>query len=85
MKNTSLLDRFIHYRFNTYIDALFVHNDLFHIISELKNINLSIGYVKTSDIFNKTSYPIISEVITKFMDRDSWSKINNLERSKIYK
>jgi len=85
IKQLSLLDRFVHYRFNTFKDISFVYEDLLHIINTLKNIHLSVGYVKTSNVFDKTVYPIFSEALGKFMDKESWSKSNNLERTKIYK
>jgi len=84
IKSNTLISRFAYYRFDHISQVKFIYDDLFHIISELKAINLSIGYVKTDNIFDKAHYPIISEAITKFVDKEYWNNLNNLQRSKVY-
>lgn len=51
----------------------------------LKGINLERGYVASTNIFDSTYYPVVSDVAKEFMEEKEWKEIETSRKGKIYR
>jgi len=58
---------------------------LIKIKDTLLSINLSKGYISSTDVFNKIHYPLIADVISLFIDEEKYNSLNNYFKTSCYK
>jgi len=58
---------------------------LLSVKEQICSINVHKGFVEHTDVFNKDFYPFISDIIALFIDKESFSKLNNYEKCSIYR
>ena len=54
-------------------------------MNALKGINLDRGYVVSTNIFDSTYYPVVSDVAKEFMEEEEWKEIETSRKGKIYR
>jgi len=62
-----------------------LYQTLLGIKDTLSDINVSRGYVASTNIFDPVHYPIICDEIKTFIDLESFNKLNDYEKSSCYK
>jgi len=77
--------RFDDLLFDTLKGCYSIFDSLVSIREKLTSINVDIGYIINTDVFNCKYYPVICDVISLFIDKDSYSKLNNHFKISIYK
>ncbi|RPA88517.1 hypothetical protein L873DRAFT_1918471 [Choiromyces venosus 120613-1] len=63
----------------------FIVDDLQYIKFTLQDINTHKGYVASTNIFDSTEYPIISDVANALLKFKDFVYLNNYEQAKVYK
>jgi len=67
------------------LDLSILYRSLIKIKETLLSINLSKGYVLSTDVFNKIHYPLIADVISLFIDEEKYNSLNNYFKTSCYK